>query len=177
MTNIPLKTKVLPKILIAMTLLPVVAIPVLVVAMGLPISLRDIPLQVGLIGGLAVFQTGLGMAFNISLALLALAYYGKSQALAAHRSRFVMAGRAYAAAIAVNLAATLGLGAFYLYFGPPVVRTVLADGTVQQKMTQTLKLGLDWDQLGGLAMLVAVLLLVDLIDETLRLRDESSLTV
>lgn len=177
MTNIHLKTKVLPKILIATTLLPLVIIPAVIPYWSLPISLRDIPLQAGLLGGLAVFQTAIGMAFNISLALLALAYYGKSQALAAHRSRFVMAGRAYATAIAVNLVAGLSLAAYYLYFGPPVIRSVLPDGTVQQTMTKTMKIGLGTEEFGGLAMLVAILLIVDLVDETLRLRDETSLTV
>lgn len=177
MTNARLKTKVLPKILIASTLLPVVVIPALVAYHRLPISLGDLPLEAGLMGGLAVLQTLIGMAFNITLALLALAYYGKSQALAAHLSRFVMAGRAYATAIAVNLLAGLSVGAYYLYFGPPVIRSVLPDGTVQQTMTKTMKIGLDTEQLGGLAMLVAILLIVDLIDETLRLRDETSLTV
>lgn len=177
MTSNRLKTKVLPKILIATTLLPVVVIPAVVAYWSLPISIRDIPLQAGLLGGLAVFQTVIGMAFNISLALLALAYYGKSQALAARLARFVMVGRAYATAIAVNLLAGLSLAAYYLYFGPPAIRSVLPDGTVQQTMTKTMKIGLDTEQLGGLAMLVAILLIVDLIDETLRLRDETSLTV
>ncbi len=178
MTTNKLKTEILPKTLIATTLLPVVAIPIFIVALKLPLSLPPSgvpPLMAG-VGAFAFLQVGIGMWFNISLALLALAYYGKRPGLAAHRSRFVTAGRAFAGAIAANLLATCGAAAYFFYF-PPVTLTVLGDGTVQSTMTTKFNLSFGTKDFAGLAMIVALLLIVDLVDETLRLRDESSLTV
>ena len=44
-------------------------------------------------------------------------------------------------------------------------------------MTTKFNLSFGTKDFAGLAMIVALLLIVDLVDETLRLRDESSLTV
>lgn len=174
-----LKTEYLPKALIVTALLPAVVIPLMFAyvkySWGAPLPfISQGPREVAILI-LALVRQAAGMAFSLSLALLALAYYGKRSGLEVPKRRFILAGRAFACVITANTLLGAGIAA-KSFFIPTQASTVLADGTINRTVSRTFTLG-GAEMLNWLAVVVAVLLIVDLVDETLRLREESSLTV
>lgn len=175
-----IKTEILPKALIIMALLPAVITPLIYVYMryswGAPFPSGPYePVWIALMT-LVLLRQITGMAFTLSLALLALAYYGKKPDIEIHKRRFIVTGRAFAGVITANWLLVMGVTA-KAFFIPARVSTVLADGTVNRTVSRTFTLSPGTDMLNWLALIVAVLLIIDLIDETLSLRAESSLTV